>query len=138
MFQWKLTDLTVKNILSTDESVKRQITDSINENLTDSDLESRYFIDVFCRILYKFSHTVFYINKVNSKIRFIFVILYLLFWYFRNKGHRWKYLLESKRLQVCNLLSMKFIIWGSIQVLFQDKYLKSCIELKNESTTYLK
>ena len=30
MNQWKLTDLTVK----------RQITDSISENLTDSDLES--------------------------------------------------------------------------------------------------
>ena len=52
-----MTDLTVKNIfftdesvkinwfksekyLFTDESVKRQITDSISENLTDSDLES--------------------------------------------------------------------------------------------------
>ena len=42
MIQWKLTDSTVKNIFSLDESVKRQITDSISENLTDSDLESRY------------------------------------------------------------------------------------------------
>ena len=58
LFQWKLTDLTVKNIFFTDESVKinwfngekyfftdksvkRQITDSISENLTDSDLESK-------------------------------------------------------------------------------------------------
>ena len=57
LFQWKFTDFTVKNIFftdesvkinwfnsekyfSTDESVKRQITDSISENLTDSDLES--------------------------------------------------------------------------------------------------
>ena len=40
LFQWKLTDLTVKNICFTDETVKRQITDSISENLTDSDLES--------------------------------------------------------------------------------------------------
>ena len=40
MNQWKLTDLTVKNIFFTDQSVKRQITDSISENLTDSDLES--------------------------------------------------------------------------------------------------
>ena len=56
-YQWKLTDLTVKNIfftdesvkinwfnsekyVFTDESVKRKITDSISENLTDSDLES--------------------------------------------------------------------------------------------------
>ena len=31
---------TVKNIVSTDDSVKRQITDSISENLTNSDLES--------------------------------------------------------------------------------------------------
>ena len=38
--QWKLTDLTVKNIVSTDDWMKRQITDSISENLTDSDLES--------------------------------------------------------------------------------------------------
>ena len=30
----------MKNILFTDESVKRQITDSISENLTASDLES--------------------------------------------------------------------------------------------------
>ena len=53
-----MTDLTVKNIFFidesveinwfnsekyffTDESVKRQITDSISQNLTDSDLESR-------------------------------------------------------------------------------------------------
>ena len=41
MNQSKLTDLTVKNIFFTDESVKRQITDSISLNLTDSDLESR-------------------------------------------------------------------------------------------------
>ena len=38
--QWKLTDLIVKIIVSTDDSVKRQITDLISENLTDSDLES--------------------------------------------------------------------------------------------------
>ena len=38
--QWKLTDLTVKNIVSSDDSVKRQIADSISENLTDSDVES--------------------------------------------------------------------------------------------------
>ena len=35
----KLIDLTVKNIVSTNDSVKRQITDSISENLTDSDLK---------------------------------------------------------------------------------------------------
>ena len=38
--QSKLTDLTVENILFTGESVKMQITNSISENLTDSDLES--------------------------------------------------------------------------------------------------
>ena len=58
LFQWKLTDLEEENIFFTDESVeinlfnsekyfftaesvKRQITDSISQNLTDSDLESR-------------------------------------------------------------------------------------------------
>ena len=39
--QWKITDFTVKNIVLIDESVKRKITDSISENLTDSDLESK-------------------------------------------------------------------------------------------------
>ena len=33
----------MKNIVSTDESVERQITDSINENVTDSHLESMNF-----------------------------------------------------------------------------------------------
>ena len=42
--QWKLTDLTVKNIISIDDSVKRQITDSVSENLTDSDLERRLYV----------------------------------------------------------------------------------------------
>ena len=37
MNQWTLTDLTVENIWFTDESVKRQITDLISENLTYSD-----------------------------------------------------------------------------------------------------
>ena len=31
----------MKNIVSTDELLKKQITDLISENLTDSDLESR-------------------------------------------------------------------------------------------------
>ena len=35
----------MKNILSTDESVERQITDSITENFTDSDLESIKFLN---------------------------------------------------------------------------------------------
>ena len=37
-----MTYLTVKNIVHTDESVKRQITDSISANLTDLDLESSH------------------------------------------------------------------------------------------------
>ena len=54
----KLTDSTVENILFTGVSVKMQITDSISENLTNSDLEStipisyshdRYFAELkFC------------------------------------------------------------------------------------------
>ena len=40
MNQWKLTDLTVENIIFTGKSVKMQITDSICENSTDLDLES--------------------------------------------------------------------------------------------------
>ena len=60
-----MTDLTVKNIfftdesvkinwfnsenyVFTDESVKRQITDSISENFTDSDLESSVYIMPDC------------------------------------------------------------------------------------------
>ena len=45
MNRWKLTDLTVKNICFTGELVKRQITDSISENLTDSYLESKNHSD---------------------------------------------------------------------------------------------
>ena len=40
MNQLIFTALKVKNIFLTDESVKKQTTDSINENLTDSDLKS--------------------------------------------------------------------------------------------------
>ena len=40
MNQSTLTDLTVENIVSTGVSVKMQITYSISENLTKSDLES--------------------------------------------------------------------------------------------------
>ena len=36
-----MTDLRVKNIVPTDAPVKRQITDSIRDNFTDSDLEGR-------------------------------------------------------------------------------------------------
>ena len=43
MDQWKLTDLTMKNIFFSGESVKRQITDSISKNLTDLVLESNKF-----------------------------------------------------------------------------------------------
>ena len=42
--QWKLTNLTVKYIFFAGESVKKQITDSISENLSDSDLESTWNI----------------------------------------------------------------------------------------------
>ena len=48
--QWKLNDLTVKYIVYTGESVKKQITDSINEKLTDSDLES---MNLFYITLYR-------------------------------------------------------------------------------------
>ena len=57
IWQWKIfffTDESVKinwfnseKYFFTNESVKRQITDSISENLTDSDLESSSF--PFCR-----------------------------------------------------------------------------------------
>ena len=40
MNQWKLTDLKVEKIIFTNASVKGKITDSVSENLTDSDLES--------------------------------------------------------------------------------------------------
>ena len=43
MNQSKLTDLTVENILCTVVSVKMQITNSISENLTNSDSESSYY-----------------------------------------------------------------------------------------------
>ena len=43
MNQQKMYSLNL-NIFFTDESVKRQITDSISENLTDSDLESMLLV----------------------------------------------------------------------------------------------
>ena len=46
MNQSKLTHLTVENIFFTGESVKMQITDSINENLTNSDLESSHDFEI--------------------------------------------------------------------------------------------
>ena len=62
MNQWKLTDLTVKMIFFTDESVKRQITDSISENLTDSDLESTLLYSTL--ISQKFRETYFVLEKI--------------------------------------------------------------------------
>ena len=41
----------MKTIVSTDDSVKRQITDSISENLTDSDLESKKLYSMYLVIL---------------------------------------------------------------------------------------
>ena len=69
-----MTDLTVKNIFFTDELVKWQITDSISENLTDSDLESKFFLlskpkvskSVFIFSTYsKISKTKFYLFRVK-------------------------------------------------------------------------
>ena len=48
----------------TDESVKRQITDSISENLTDSDLESRKSEN---RFFFAFFNSIT-IQKVNAKV----------------------------------------------------------------------
>ena len=44
----------MKNIVFTDDSVKRQITDSISENLTDLDLESKYKNKIFYKYKYKY------------------------------------------------------------------------------------
>ena len=79
--QWKLTDLAVKNIFFTDESVKRQITDSISENLTDTDLESTLG-NLFKKLQLKFQDDrmkifgvllpVDFENMVSKKTRFKF------------------------------------------------------------------
>ena len=53
----------MKNIVSTDDSVKRQITDSISENLTDSDLESTHVVK--CVI----ERSVYLLNIANSIFR---------------------------------------------------------------------
>ena len=50
LLEWKLTYLIVKNIGFADESVKSRITDSISENLSDSDLESKDF-EIFLNVL---------------------------------------------------------------------------------------
>ena len=62
--QWKLTDLTVKKIIFTDESVKGKITDSMSENLTDSDLESSNCNEIlFWKSNYKDNELLFFLSK---------------------------------------------------------------------------
>ena len=58
-----MTDLTVRNIVFTHESVKRQITDSISENLTDSDLES--WVNKI-----KLSQDKSYVNLIDISVQF--------------------------------------------------------------------
>ena len=54
IFRWwiseKISVLTVKNTLFTDESVKWQITDAISDNSTDSDLERYSVMSKFLKI----------------------------------------------------------------------------------------
>ena len=63
--QWKSTDLAVKNMLFTDESMKRQITDSISKNLTDSDLEST---SNFFSYKYVYNYHVALIFRLSKRI----------------------------------------------------------------------
>ena len=56
-----------------DESVKRQLTDSISENLTDSDLESIYVI--FFNLKKKLSS--FKVIKLNNLFLIFLPVLYL-------------------------------------------------------------
>ena len=63
----------MKNIVSTDDSVKRQITDSISENLTDSDLESGQVNKILCKfnktVLLNEQNTFFRVYKLNQGVR---------------------------------------------------------------------
>ena len=53
----------MKNIVSTDDSLKRHITDSISENLTESDLESTRILGEFSKIMAKIPFSA----KVQSR-----------------------------------------------------------------------
>ena len=53
----------VKKTIFTDESAKGQITDSISENLTDLDLESRKSVRKFRKILSEYPKIFFGIHK---------------------------------------------------------------------------
>ena len=55
----------MKNIVSTDESVKRQITDSNSEHLTDSDLES----------IHEYLNEYYYKNNQANKIRVLVLVM---------------------------------------------------------------
>ena len=62
----------MENIVSTDKSVERQITDSINENLTDSDLEnvfSNYLSEINFQKMYfgTFTEIVYNESIIFSK-----------------------------------------------------------------------
>ena len=88
--QSKLTDLTVENILSTGVSVKMQITDSISENLTNLDLESKIFSQS-ANI-----HTIFYFchllltNKGIEFLKFYLINSFKKKHIYQNKGHLWR------------------------------------------------
>ena len=56
----------MKNIFFTDVSVKRQITDSISENLTDSDLESND--QLYIHFLFQNVQRLNYILIINEKV----------------------------------------------------------------------
>ena len=105
MLQWKLTDLTVKTVFPliqsviinlfnskiyffTGESVKRQITDSVCENLTDSDSESgtpKYFYLTVITVHVtsspcKMKCQVKYLLKKFPWTKFFFIIMNTLGW----------------------------------------------------------
>ena len=85
--------MTGKNIFFTDESVKRQITDSISENLTDSDLESKSNELIVSRL---FSIT----GARNINLIFLLLLCFYIMYFYRLIQHEvlYKKLFQNRKI----------------------------------------
>ena len=110
---FKRTSLTAKNIVFTDESVKRQITDSISENLTDSDLERTKFYLIQVNHLFK-SKKVFQTNNFLWFNQIVFLSVQ----FFEKLLLKRRFLLTApllNKLSERNFLNKKLFLQGLLQ-----------------------
>ena len=72
---------------------------------------SMFSVQFYVNFLMFFLH---YQSLLQNRAHNICAIFYPMFWYFRNKDHWWGLRSESKRLKVCNLLSLHFQNWWTL------------------------